>query len=127
MQRIVNKYFLGLIQCDQTFREKIAQICRKNPKMGPYTIFLPEEITDQSTYANLKTNSSQNRECNLVNFGRFLKQNCAQMIWAIFSRKKCFQRQKISPKWRNCDQSGHTGLIISNSMPKTFAIKMSGF
>jgi hypothetical protein len=40
--------------------------------------------------------------------GDILEKNCAQIIWAIFFRKKCAQRQKISPKWRNFAQSGHT-------------------
>jgi hypothetical protein len=43
-----------------------------------------------------------------VNFGRFFEKNCAQIIWAIFVRKKCAQRLKTSPKWRNLAQSGHT-------------------
>jgi hypothetical protein len=36
------------------------------------------------------------------------RQKVAQIIWAIFFRKKCAQRQQISPKWRNFAQSGHT-------------------
>jgi hypothetical protein len=31
--------------------------------------------------------------------GNIFEKKFAQMIWAIFFRQKCAQRQKISPKW----------------------------
>jgi hypothetical protein len=53
-------------------------------------------ISDQN-FDILMTKSSQNIELISVNFGRvFVEKKLHTNCWAIFSRKKCYQRQKKS-------------------------------
>jgi hypothetical protein len=46
--------------------------------------------------------------------GDFLKKIAPKSFCDIF-KKKCAQRQKISPKWRNFAQSGHTSQKFNSS------------
>jgi hypothetical protein len=61
-------------QCAQTFCEKKRPILSNNRPKWSHTkyFFLPEKITNQNTFGNLKTKSSQNLELFKMSVGRFV-------------------------------------------------------